>query len=303
MQQRREELALEAAREGGKPLIDSLVEVDRAIDSIRLVRRTSAGAGAAREIPMGRNAASAGRLAFTQHEPIGVGRGLQRVQSSAEHDRAPGGPGGGRRLPGDRQAGQGDAAVLPAAGADPPRGRPAGRVVPAAGDDRPRIGPGNGRRPPRGLLQLHRQRRGGLDAPRTSGPGHALLAGARRRGAGDRRRRRRSGRRACRCWPRAVSITPARSACRCSGFLPSGRSPDRWPSGWPSWPSGLKVGDPTLPETDVGPLIRPREVAARRRVGAGGGPAAGRAAVRRPGRFGQLLRADRAAGPARRLPA
>ena len=71
MAQEREELALEAAREGGKPLADSLVEVDRAIDGVRLCVesvRTQAGT----EIPMGINAASAGRLAYTRHEPIGV---------------------------------------------------------------------------------------------------------------------------------------------------------------------------------------------------------------------------------------
>jgi acyl-CoA reductase-like NAD-dependent aldehyde dehydrogenase len=71
MQQRREQLAVEAAREGGKPLMDSLVEVDRAIDSVGLCAdhlRTQAGS----EIPMNRNAASAGRVAFTQYEPIGV---------------------------------------------------------------------------------------------------------------------------------------------------------------------------------------------------------------------------------------
>ena len=63
-------MALEAAREGGKPLIDSLVEADRAVDSIRLCvehLRTQAG----EEIPMGRTASSGGRLAFTQFEPIG----------------------------------------------------------------------------------------------------------------------------------------------------------------------------------------------------------------------------------------
>ena len=71
LQQRREQLALEAAREGGKPLVDSLVEADRAVDSIRLCAehlRSQAGV----EVPMDRNAASAGRLAFTRHEPIGV---------------------------------------------------------------------------------------------------------------------------------------------------------------------------------------------------------------------------------------
>ena len=69
--ERRDELALEAAREGGKPLVDSIVEADRAVDSVRICveeLRTRAG----REIPMNLNAASSGKLAFTQHEPIGV---------------------------------------------------------------------------------------------------------------------------------------------------------------------------------------------------------------------------------------
>ena len=67
----RDELALEAAREGGKPLVDSRVEVDRAINSIQICAdtlRSQVGT----QIPMNLNAASAGRLAFTQHEPIGV---------------------------------------------------------------------------------------------------------------------------------------------------------------------------------------------------------------------------------------
>ncbi len=71
MAERAEELAHEAAREGGKPLIDSRVEVARAIDSIRICvdcLRTESG----ETIPMGINAASAGKLAFTTREPIGV---------------------------------------------------------------------------------------------------------------------------------------------------------------------------------------------------------------------------------------
>ncbi len=71
MKERRDELALEAAREGGKPLVDSRVEVDRAIDGIREcaeLLRTEAG----RVIPMGITAGSAKRIAYTQHEPIGV---------------------------------------------------------------------------------------------------------------------------------------------------------------------------------------------------------------------------------------
>ena len=71
MRERRDELAIEAAREGGKPLIDSEVEADRAIDSVRICveeLRTQRGT----EIPMNINAASARRLAFTQLEPRGV---------------------------------------------------------------------------------------------------------------------------------------------------------------------------------------------------------------------------------------
>lgn len=71
MQKRREALAVEAAREGGKPLVDSLVEVDRAIDGVRLcIERLRAQAG--EEIPMNLNAASAGRMALTRREPIGM---------------------------------------------------------------------------------------------------------------------------------------------------------------------------------------------------------------------------------------
>ncbi len=71
MQSRFEELAIGAAREGGKPLIDSRIEVTRAIDGIKNcieVLRTGHG----EEIPMQKNAASMQRLAFTTREPIGV---------------------------------------------------------------------------------------------------------------------------------------------------------------------------------------------------------------------------------------
>ncbi len=64
-------LATEAAREGGKPLRDSQVEVARAIDGLRSCvecLRTEAGS----EIPMGLNGASEHHLAVTRHEPIGV---------------------------------------------------------------------------------------------------------------------------------------------------------------------------------------------------------------------------------------
>jgi acyl-CoA reductase-like NAD-dependent aldehyde dehydrogenase len=71
MEQEYESLALEAAREGGKPLVDSRVEVTRAIDGLKLCIETMRTSGG-RVVPMGLNPASAGRLAFTTHEPIGV---------------------------------------------------------------------------------------------------------------------------------------------------------------------------------------------------------------------------------------
>ena len=70
LEDRSEAFALESAREGGKPLSDSRVEVARAVDGIRgctEVLRTQVG----EEIPMGLNPSSAGRLAFSTHEPIG----------------------------------------------------------------------------------------------------------------------------------------------------------------------------------------------------------------------------------------
>lgn len=59
------------AREGGKPWTDAAVEVVRAIDGLRNAAdelRNFAG----REIPMGLTPASDGRWAFTTREPIGV---------------------------------------------------------------------------------------------------------------------------------------------------------------------------------------------------------------------------------------
>jgi len=71
MSQHQEVLALESAREGGKPLLDSRVEIARAIDGVRLcIEHIRSHAGDV--IPMGTTAASAGRVAFTRKEPIGV---------------------------------------------------------------------------------------------------------------------------------------------------------------------------------------------------------------------------------------
>lgn len=70
MEARAEALALGAATEGGKPLRDSRIEVARAIDGVRNCAELPRSEGG-REVPMGVTAASAGRLAFTTREPIG----------------------------------------------------------------------------------------------------------------------------------------------------------------------------------------------------------------------------------------
>jgi acyl-CoA reductase-like NAD-dependent aldehyde dehydrogenase len=68
---RRDELAALIAAEGGKPLTDALIEVDRAANGLELCAE-EIGHLAGEEIPMGATAASAGRVAFTSQEPIGV---------------------------------------------------------------------------------------------------------------------------------------------------------------------------------------------------------------------------------------
>ncbi|MDJ0928276.1 MAG: aldehyde dehydrogenase family protein [Gammaproteobacteria bacterium] len=71
MTEQHDELAVQAAREGGKPLIDSKAEVTRAIDGVRIaaeIIRSEAG----EVIPMQTTAAGAQRIAMTQLEPVGV---------------------------------------------------------------------------------------------------------------------------------------------------------------------------------------------------------------------------------------
>ena len=66
-----EELTQIAAQEGGKPYADSKVEVDRAINGLKLaIEHIPQIKG--EQIPMGHTASSANRLAFTHREPIGV---------------------------------------------------------------------------------------------------------------------------------------------------------------------------------------------------------------------------------------
>jgi len=60
-----------AALEGGKPLVDSKVEVLRAINGVQLAAE-HIGQLKGEQIPMGLTKASTNRLAFTTREPIGV---------------------------------------------------------------------------------------------------------------------------------------------------------------------------------------------------------------------------------------
>ncbi len=71
MQARFEELAVGAAAEGGKPLIDSRVEVARAIEGVKLCMETiRSDAGAV--IPISEPAVDSARVAYTLKEPVGV---------------------------------------------------------------------------------------------------------------------------------------------------------------------------------------------------------------------------------------
>lgn len=71
MRQRATELAKTAASEGGKPLVDSRVEVNRAIAGVKLCIETISHE-AGRVVPMSEPDPKLSRMAFTQKEPIGV---------------------------------------------------------------------------------------------------------------------------------------------------------------------------------------------------------------------------------------
>ena len=71
MRRRIEELTLIAASEGGKPYMDSKVEVERAINGVKLAIEHM-GVFEGKEIAMGHTASSANRMAYTMKEPIGV---------------------------------------------------------------------------------------------------------------------------------------------------------------------------------------------------------------------------------------
>ncbi len=71
LKQRKDEFALAAAQEGGKPLIDSKIEADRAVQGIQVAIETISHL-TGREIAMNQTPSSAGRMAYTYREPVGV---------------------------------------------------------------------------------------------------------------------------------------------------------------------------------------------------------------------------------------
>jgi len=71
MKSKVEELTKTAASEGGKPYVDSKVEVLRAINGVKIAAE-EIGRLTGEQIPMGLTQASLNRIAFTTREPIGV---------------------------------------------------------------------------------------------------------------------------------------------------------------------------------------------------------------------------------------
>jgi len=66
-----EKLIQQSVAEGGKPFLDTKAELLRAIDGVRVAIRTIPNL-LGREIPMGLNEASMGRMAYPFREPLGV---------------------------------------------------------------------------------------------------------------------------------------------------------------------------------------------------------------------------------------
>lgn len=71
MKIRKEELIQTACQEGGKPLMDTQVEVERAIGGIQLAVNAIHDLNG-KNVPMGLTASTTNRLAFSYQEPIGV---------------------------------------------------------------------------------------------------------------------------------------------------------------------------------------------------------------------------------------
>ena len=236
--ERREALARQAAHEGGKPFKDSLVEVDRGIDGIHScvdVLRTEGG----HVIPMDLNGTSAGRVAFTQYEPIGVVVGVTAFNhpfNLVVHQVAP-------------AVAVGAPVIIKPAAATPlsckavvdifhEAGLPA-RLGPDGAAARPRTRDAHGRGSSRGLLHLHRLGGGRLVAARQARSRRTLRARARRRRADRRRARRRPRHGAAAHRPRVVLARGSGLRRRAARFLrPQHRRRRRrraWPGSANAW--------------------------------------------------------------------
>jgi len=71
IEQKEEELTILATSEGGKPYIDSKIEIQRAISGVKFAL-SYMGALEGKEIAMGHTTSSANRIGYTMKEPIGV---------------------------------------------------------------------------------------------------------------------------------------------------------------------------------------------------------------------------------------
>jgi aldehyde dehydrogenase family protein len=175
MQEQAEHLATEAAREGGKPLVDSRVEVSRAIDGVvncAELLRSEAG----RVVPMNINAGSMGRIAFTQCEPVGVVVAVSAFNHRPQFNRPSGRFRDRRRLPSDRQTCGRHAPILFPLRRNPTEIRTTGRMVPGTGYRPQRADDTPCHRSSSRLLQLHRQCQRRLDAALASSSWHSLRA-------------------------------------------------------------------------------------------------------------------------------
>lgn len=70
-----EKLVMDASREGGKPYIDSKIEIERGMEGIRIAIREIAQLKGI-EVPMNITKSSVGRMAYTRLEPRGVVLGI-----------------------------------------------------------------------------------------------------------------------------------------------------------------------------------------------------------------------------------
>nr|WP_315383478.1 aldehyde dehydrogenase family protein [uncultured Sphingomonas sp.] len=257
VQGQRAQFGLLIAREGGKPLGDALVETDRAIDGIHNAAemlRTRGGV----EIPMGLTPGSAGRRAWTIQEPIGVVAAISAFNhplNLAVHQIAP-------------AIATGCPVIIKPASATPLCCRELLRLAGEAGL-------------PEGWAQLFLPGESGLAQRLATDPRVAFLSfiGSSRVGW----QLRASLPPGTRCAlehggvapvivDRSADLDPLVEALAKGGYYHAGQVcvsvqriyvhaalKEAFVERFAARVAQLRVGDPTRPETDVGPLIHPRE--------------------------------------------